>query len=75
MEFNEAIIYIVGIGLTGALVGVILGVILGAEQIIRLRDSNELLKAQLDAAKKVKPEIIEINVPEAQPVKNYFEKF
>jgi len=66
MEFYEAIIYIVGVGLLGILVGIIIGVILAAEQILRLRDDNEKLKKALGMAQEYarnKPEIINIMTP------------
>ena len=68
MEFYEALVYIVGAGLIGAMAGLILGVILGAEQIVQLRDQNEKLKkalgkAQEDARPK-DPQIINITIPE-----------
>ena len=68
MEFYEAIIYIIGTGLLGALAGIIVGVILGAEQILRLRDENEKLKKALGAAQEIarpkEPQIINITIPE-----------
>lgn len=66
MEFYEAIIYIIGVGLLGILVGIIIGVILAAEQILRLRDDNEKLRKALGKAQEYvrnKPEIINIMTP------------
>lgn len=68
MEFYEALVYIVGAGLIGAMAGLILGVILGAEQIVRLRDQNERLKKALgkaqEDARPQDPQIINITIPE-----------
>lgn len=68
MEFYEALVYIVGAGLIGAMAGLILGVILGAEQIVRLRDQNEKLKKALgkaqEDARPQDPQIINITIPE-----------
>lgn len=68
MEFFEALVYIVGAGLIGAMAGLILGVILGAEQIVRLRDQNERLKKALgkvqEDARPQDPQIINITIPE-----------
>ncbi len=76
MQFVEAMIYIIGTGMVGLLIGVILGVILAAEQILKLRDSNETLKRQLEEAKSMsKTEVYEINVTDPVPTQNYFEKF
>lgn len=76
MQFVEAMIYIIGTGMVGLLIGVILGVILAAEQILKLRDSNETLKRQLEEAKGMsKTEVYEINVTDPVPTQNYFEKF
>lgn len=68
MEIYEALVYIVGAGLIGAMAGLILGVILGAEQIVRLRDQNERLKKALgkaqEDARPQDPQIINITIPE-----------
>ncbi len=68
MELYEALVYIVGAGLIGAMAGLILGVILGAEQIVRLRDQNERLKKALgkaqEDARPQDPQIINITIPE-----------
>ena len=68
MEFYEALVYIVGAGLIGAMAGLILGVILAAEQIVRLRDQNEKLKKALgkaqEDARPQDPQIINITIPE-----------
>lgn len=68
MEFYEALVYIVGAGLIGAMAGLIIGVILGAEQIVRLRDQNERLKKALgkaqEDARPQDPQIINITIPE-----------
>ena len=68
MELYEALVYIVGAGLIGAMAGLILGVILGAEQIVRLRDQNERLKKTLgkaqEDARPQDPQIINITIPE-----------
>ena len=53
MEFYEAIIYIIGTGLLGALAGIIVGVVLGAEQILRLRDENEKLRKEIGAIQEI----------------------
>lgn len=53
MEFFEAIIYIIGTGMLGALVGIIVGVILASEQILRLQNKVDRLEKEKEEARRV----------------------
>lgn len=63
MEFFEAIIYIIGTGMLGALVGIILGVILASEQILQLQNKIDRLEKEKEEARPGAPEFIEISDP------------
>lgn len=53
MEFFEAIIYIIGTGMLGALVGIIVGVILASEQILQLQNKIDRLEKEKEEARRV----------------------
>lgn len=61
MNFFEAIIYIIGSGIVGALIGIILGVILASEQILQLQDKIDRLEKEKKEARHVAPQFIEIS--------------
>ncbi len=61
MEFFEAIIYIIGTGMLGALVGIIVGVILASEQILQLQNKIDRLEKEKEEARNLAPQFIEIS--------------